>query len=60
MQNNVVSGVLTTATNWVVMEFCIDKNWKLENWIEEKKKKKQRPKFLDPDTNIKKTKDPQN
>ena len=32
MQNGVVSGVLITATNWVVTESCIDKNWKLENW----------------------------
>ena len=32
MQNGVVSGVLITATNWVVTESCIDKNWKLEDW----------------------------
>ena len=32
MQNGVVSGVLTANINWVVMEFCIDKNWKLEDW----------------------------
>ena len=44
MQNNVVSGVLTTATNWVVMVLCINKNWKLENWIEEEKKKKKKTK----------------
>ena len=32
MQNGVVSGVLITATNWVVTESCIDKNWKLKDW----------------------------
>ena len=34
MQNGVVSGVLLTATNWVIMEPYIDKNWKLEDWID--------------------------
>ena len=34
MQNGVVSGVLTTATNWVVTESSVDKNWKFENWID--------------------------
>ena len=34
MQNGVVSGVLTVATNWVVTESWIDKNWKLEDWID--------------------------
>ena len=37
MQNGVISGVLTVATNWVVMEFCIDKTWKLENWNDKTK-----------------------
>ena len=31
MQNGVVLGVLTAAPYWVVMEFWIDKNWKLED-----------------------------
>ena len=34
MQNDIVSGILTTATNWVVTETWIDKNWKLEDWID--------------------------
>ena len=34
MQNGVVSGVLTAATNWVVTESCIDKNRKLEDLID--------------------------
>ena len=32
MQNDVISEVLTAATNWVVTESYIDKNWKLEDW----------------------------
>ena len=34
MQNGVVSRVLTASTNWIVTESCIDKNWKLEDWID--------------------------
>ena len=34
MQNSVVLGFLTAATNWVVTESCIDKNLKLEDWID--------------------------
>ena len=34
MQNGVVLGVLMAATNWVVTEPWINKNWKLEDWIE--------------------------
>ena len=36
-QNGVVLGVLTTTTNWVVMEPCIEKNWKLEDRIDKTK-----------------------
>ena len=25
---------LTVATNWIVTEPCIEKNWKLEDWID--------------------------
>ena len=34
MQNYVVSGVLTAATNWIVTESYIDKNRKLEDLID--------------------------
>ena len=34
MQNGIVSVGLTTATNRVVTEPYIDKNWKLEDWID--------------------------
>ena len=34
MQNGVVLEVLTASTNWIVTESCIDKNWKLEDWID--------------------------
>ena len=34
MQIGVVLGVLTAAPYWVVTEFWIDKNWKLEDWID--------------------------
>ena len=33
MQNDVISGVLTTISNGP----CIDKNWKLEDWIDKTK-----------------------
>ena len=31
-QNDVVSAMLMAAPNWVLMESCIDKNWKLKDW----------------------------
>ena len=34
MQNGVVSVGLMAAINWVVTESYIDKNWKLEDWID--------------------------
>ena len=34
MQNGVVSVVLTATTNSHVTEPSIDKNWKLEDWID--------------------------
>ena len=34
MQNGVVSMGLMAAINWVVTESYIDKNWKLEDWID--------------------------
>ena len=34
LQNNFVLGVLMATINWVVTEPWIDKNWKLENWID--------------------------
>ena len=34
MQNGVVSVGLMAAINWVVTEPYIDKNWKLEDWID--------------------------
>ena len=34
MQNSVISVGLTAATNKVVTESYIDKNWKLEDWID--------------------------
>ena len=37
MQNDIVSVGLTAATNKVVMEPYIDKNWKIENWIDKTK-----------------------
>ena len=37
MQNDVVSVVLTVATNSHLTEPCIDKNWKLEDWNKKKK-----------------------
>ena len=36
MQNGVISMGLTAATNRVVTEPYIDKNWKLEDWNEKK------------------------
>ena len=30
-QNDIVLAQLTTATNWILTESCIDKNWKLED-----------------------------
>ena len=39
MQNGVISMGLTAATNRVVMEPNIDKNWKSEDWNKKKKKK---------------------
>ena len=33
MKNGIVSVGLTVATNRVVTEPYIDKNWKLEDWI---------------------------
>ena len=38
MQNGVVLAGLTAATNWVVTELYIDKNWKLEDWNEKMRK----------------------
>ena len=34
VQNGVVSVILMAATNNHVTEPCIDKNWKLEDWID--------------------------
>ena len=33
-KKGVVSGVLSVATNWVVTEPWINKNWKLQDWID--------------------------
>ena len=45
MQNGVIWVGLTTTTNRVVTEPYIDKNWKLEDWNEKKKKKKLESQF---------------
>ena len=37
MQNGVVSVGLTAATNRNITEPYIDKNWKLEDWIDKTK-----------------------
>ena len=37
MQNDVISVGLTIATNRVVTEPYIDKNWKIEDWIDKTK-----------------------
>ena len=37
MQNGVVSAVLTAGHNWVLMESCIDNNWKLKDWNDKTK-----------------------
>ena len=46
MQNDVVSVVLTVATNSHLTEPCIDKNWKLEDWNKKKKNVKVRGSIL--------------
>ena len=33
-QNGVVSSICNGSTNWAVTELWIDKNWKLEDWID--------------------------
>ena len=34
MQNGVILSILTAVSDWVVTEFYIDKNWKIEDWID--------------------------
>ena len=34
MQNGVILRILTATINWVVTKSYIDKNWKLEDWID--------------------------
>ena len=33
-QNGIVSTSLMAAANWVLMEYHVDKNWKLDDWNE--------------------------